>query len=66
MAANEFFTLNDFKRHATELIEKPFLDFLQLGSGADVTVNANEKAFSQYRIRPRYIHYTGDVAVTFN
>lgn len=54
MASNELLTLNDYKQHATELIEKPFLDFLQRGSGADITVNANENAFSKYRIRPRY------------
>ncbi len=58
MANNNFLTLNDYKRHATESIEKPFLDFLQLGSGANVSVNANEDAFSKYRIRPRYINQT--------
>lgn len=55
MTSQDFLTLNDYKRHATEFIEKPFLDFLQLGSGANVSVNANEEAFSKYRIRPRYI-----------
>lgn len=65
MASNDFLTLNDYKRHATEFIEKPFLDFLQLGSGADITVNANEDAFSKYRIRQRYL-YTADIQVKFN
>lgn len=53
MANNEFLTLSDYKRYATEFLEKPFHDFLQLGSGEDITVNANETAFSRYRIRPR-------------
>lgn len=54
VANNDFLTLSDYKRYATKLLEKPFHDFLQLGSGEDVTVNANENAYSKYRIRPRY------------
>lgn len=54
MDNKDFLTVNDYKRHAIEHIEKPFLDFLQLGSGANVSVNANENAYAKYRIRPRY------------
>jgi len=53
MATNDFLTLYDYERYATKFLEKPYHDFLQLGSGYDVTVNANTNAFSKYRIRPR-------------
>lgn len=53
MASEDFLSLNDYKQHAIEVTEKQFIDHLQLGSGANVSVNANEEAFSKYRIRPR-------------
>lgn len=54
MATKRFLTLDDYKRHSIEVVDKPIIDHLQLGSGANISVNANEDAFSKYRIRPRY------------
>ncbi|KAL3282799.1 hypothetical protein HHI36_005965 [Cryptolaemus montrouzieri] len=52
---DNFACLDDFEKHALSVLPKNALDYYTSGAGAQTTLEDNKRAFSRYKIRPRFL-----------
>jgi len=47
--------IDDFEKHALEVLSKPARDYYKSGANDEQTLRENRNAFSRLRIRPRFL-----------
>ncbi|KAK9879805.1 hypothetical protein WA026_006864 [Henosepilachna vigintioctopunctata] len=53
--AENFVCVQDYEKYALSALPKNALDYYRSGAGAQTTLADNEKAFSRYKFRPRFL-----------